>query len=90
MSLAPDLQRHEIVAKRAGEQRHDREEDHHGAVHGHELVVELGQHVAAGRVGLADDCSHAGGSGDVGHASCQRIRSMSRNPTSRNPVAAAA
>ena len=46
-----DLQRHHEVAEPADRERHDAEEDHDRAVHRPELVVELGQHDAAGRVG---------------------------------------
>ena len=53
MLPAPIMQRHQQRAEGAGRQRHHGQEDHHRAVHGDELVVELGQHDAAGRVGLA-------------------------------------
>ena len=45
-----NLQRDDVVAERAEGQRHDAEEHHDGAVHGAELVVELGRDDAAGRV----------------------------------------
>ncbi len=44
----------EVVGERAGGERHHGEEDHHRAVHRDQLVVELGQHDAAGRVGIAE------------------------------------
>ncbi len=45
--------RHQQRAEGARRQRHHGQEDHHRAVHRHQLVVELGQHDAAGRVGGA-------------------------------------
>ena len=49
-----NLERHDVVAKGAESERHDTEEHHDGAVHGPELVVELREKNAAGRVGLTE------------------------------------
>ena len=64
-----DLERQHEVAEAADGQRHDAHEDHDRAVHRPELVVELGQHDAAGRVGLAhqaaDDRNRPTGEGEL-------------------------
>ncbi len=52
-----NLQRHHEVAEAADGERHDAEEHHDGAVHRAELVVELGQHDAAGRLRLAEQAA---------------------------------
>jgi hypothetical protein len=52
-----DLERHEVVAEGADGQRHHPQEHHDGAVHGAELVVELGQHDAARGVGRAEQAA---------------------------------
>ena len=44
MSVAPICSGSTIVAEAADRERDDAEEDHDGAVHGAELVVELGRH----------------------------------------------
>ena len=51
--MCAHLQRHDIVAERAHRQRHDAEEDHDGAVHRAELVVELWGHDPARHSRLA-------------------------------------
>ena len=48
-----DLQRHDVVAEGREGERHNREEDHDGAVHGAERVVEVRRHDAAGNHHLA-------------------------------------
>jgi hypothetical protein len=55
-----DLQRHEVVAEAADRKRYHAEENHHGAVHGPELVVELGEHDAVRRVRLAEQAAQDG------------------------------
>ena len=50
MSGAPICSGIDEVAEAADRQRHDAEEHHDRAVHRAELVVELGQHDAAGRL----------------------------------------
>ena len=49
-----DLERDEQIAEDPHQQRHDREEDHDGAVHGDQRVVELGQHDGA----IGRGCHH--------------------------------
>lgn len=56
-SARADLQRDEVVAKRADRQRDDRKEHHDGAVHADQRVVELGKHHAARRVQLTEPAS---------------------------------
>ena len=64
-----DLQRQHEVPEAADGQRHDAEEHHDGAVHGAELVVELGEHDAAGGAllaqPLADQRNGLAGVGDL-------------------------
>ena len=52
-----DLQRHQVVAEAAHGERHHPQEDHDGAVHRAELVVELGQHDAARRARVAEQAA---------------------------------
>jgi hypothetical protein len=48
-------ERQDIVAKSSYQQRHHRQKDHDRAVHGPELVVELGQHDPAGGIVLTKE-----------------------------------
>ena len=52
-----DLQRQHEVAEAAHRQRHDAQEHHDRPVHRAELVVELGQHDAAGHARLAEEAA---------------------------------
>ncbi len=65
-----DVERHQVIAEGAGQERDDGEEDHDRAVHGHELVVELGRHVGARRVGWSD------GGGERGRQRRRRPREL--------------
>jgi hypothetical protein len=51
------LQRDEVIAERPDRQRHDGEEHHDGAVHGDQLVVELGKHDATRRIQFTEPAS---------------------------------
>jgi hypothetical protein len=63
----------------AGQHGHNGQEDHDGAVHCDQLVVELGQHVAARRVVFANEGGKDWRQRRGGHANCHRMTIINRN-----------